>query len=247
MSQRNKNNSIVFLTTLSVYLGLVLVGGATPQVLAQIENSQRTIQSSVKPTNSEIKRFIEYKYAEKLKEFAEGTFVRIEIVKLQSPEEILDERFYAKATTFAPYIDEDGELLEAGYIDSDNNVQWMLAAQAGIMANVGLELLDHFSDLSKQNVKKSVFQNSIQIILDNSEYKSELVINKSSNQRAESLASWLKEANEYLILNSKDAFAKRVYENTQITSINNQVFIVTRLPRGSLDELLKQDAKAENK
>ena len=35
MSQRNKNNSIIFLTTLSVYLGLVLVGGAMSPVLAQ--------------------------------------------------------------------------------------------------------------------------------------------------------------------------------------------------------------------
>src|SRR5215203_885631 len=35
MSERKNYNSIVFLTTLSVYLGLVLVGGATPSVLAQ--------------------------------------------------------------------------------------------------------------------------------------------------------------------------------------------------------------------
>ncbi len=34
MNKRNKNNSIVFLTTLSVYLGLVLVG-APAHVLAQ--------------------------------------------------------------------------------------------------------------------------------------------------------------------------------------------------------------------
>ena len=34
--------------------------------------------------------------------------------------------------------------------------------------------------------------------------------------------------------------------NKQVQSENNQVFIVTRLPRGSLDELLK-NAKAESK
>ena len=39
---------------------------------------------------------------------------------------------------------------------------------------------------------------------------------------------------------------KIIYENTKVTSENNQVFIVTRLPRGSLDELLK-NAKAESK
>src|ERR1044072_6651794 len=35
MSERKNYNSIVFLTTLSVYLGLVLVGGVAPSVLAQ--------------------------------------------------------------------------------------------------------------------------------------------------------------------------------------------------------------------
>lgn len=35
MNNRKNYNSIVFLTTLSVYLGLVLVGGATPSVLGQ--------------------------------------------------------------------------------------------------------------------------------------------------------------------------------------------------------------------
>ena len=47
MSNKNKHNSIVFLTTLSVYLGLVLVG-ATPQVLAQkVKNSDEPNKISI--------------------------------------------------------------------------------------------------------------------------------------------------------------------------------------------------------
>ena len=34
MTNNRKNNSILFLTTLGVYLGLMLVGGAAPQVFA---------------------------------------------------------------------------------------------------------------------------------------------------------------------------------------------------------------------
>jgi hypothetical protein len=34
LTNNRKHNSIIFLTTLGVYLGLVLVGGATPQVFA---------------------------------------------------------------------------------------------------------------------------------------------------------------------------------------------------------------------
>jgi hypothetical protein len=44
MSDKKNHNSIYFLTTLSVYLGLVIVG-ASPQILAQVENS-RNIQTS---------------------------------------------------------------------------------------------------------------------------------------------------------------------------------------------------------
>lgn len=248
MSGKNKNNSIIFLTTLSVYLGLVLVG-ATPSVLAQVENSQRKFEvSPIDLTNAEAKKFVGYGYAEKLIEFAESTFVRIEILKITSPNEILDERFYAKTITFSPCFDEeDKKLLESCYIDGDNNVEWSSAAQAGIMADISLEILDPFSDVSKRKTEKSVFQNSIEIILDNSKYKCELVIEKSSNQKAENLANQLKLAVDNLASVSKISSLKQIYENTKVTSENNQVIIVTRLPRGSLDELLKQDAKAESK
>lgn len=47
------------------------------------------------------------------------------------------------------------------------------------------------------------------------------------------------------VLGIKPSKEKIVAENTKVTLENNQVFIVTRLPRGSLDNLLKQDAKAE--
>lgn len=44
----------------------------------------------------------------------------------------------------------------------------------------------------------------------------------------------------------KNSFDSEIYENTKAVSENNQIIVVTRLPRGSLDELLKQDVKAEN-
>ena len=51
MSDKKKYNSIVFLTTLSVYLGLVLVGGAGSPVLAQAALTR----------NFDIQEEIEYK------------------------------------------------------------------------------------------------------------------------------------------------------------------------------------------
>lgn len=48
-------------------------------------------------------------------------------------------------------------------------------------------------------------------------------------------------------ISAENNLTKQLYENTKSTFENDQVFIVTRLPRGSLDEFLKQNAKAENK
>ena len=45
---------------------------------------------------------------------------------------------------------------------------------------------------------------------------------------------------------AKNLLGKQLYENTKAVSENNQIFIVTRLPRGSLDALVKQGAKADN-
>lgn len=40
-----------------------------------------------------------------------------------------------------------------------------------------------------------------------------------------------------------DRFRKYIYENTEVISESNQIFIVTRLPRAGLDSLLATDAK----
>jgi hypothetical protein len=67
LSKKNNHNPIYFLTTLSVYLGLVLVG-ASPQVLAQAkltESSQtQSFQITTKTTNafSELKLKSKFKY-----------------------------------------------------------------------------------------------------------------------------------------------------------------------------------------
>ncbi len=45
----------------------------------------------------------------------------------------------------------------------------------------------------------------------------------------------------------ENALTKQIYEYSSAVSVNNQVFIDTHLPRGSLDEFLKQNAKAESK
>lgn len=66
MSKKNNHNPIYFLTTLSVYLGLVLVG-ASPQVLAQANFTEQTHSQSFQITTKTNNAFSELKLKTKFK------------------------------------------------------------------------------------------------------------------------------------------------------------------------------------
>jgi hypothetical protein len=236
MSQRNKNNSIVFLTTLSVYLGLVLVGGATPNVLAQAALTRNfDVQEEIeikddldnKPANNEIEDF---------------------------------------PAAFAQLLNEVREAVRNGQISLPVQTDFIVDAQYRMSkmcsgTRVGTDIFDQdFSSFITSGVNRK-FESKINQRTDFEDGKSE----KSGNLRLESnhtdltlkvsftklnakqFAEFLNQEFSSLAISEKNLLAKQLYENTEVTSENNQVFIVTRLPRGSLDELLKQDAKAESK
>lgn len=66
MSRKNNHNPIYFLTTLSVYLGLVLVG-ASPQVLGQAKLANQTNSHSFQITTKTNNVFSELKIKSKFK------------------------------------------------------------------------------------------------------------------------------------------------------------------------------------
>ncbi|MCA1625082.1 MAG: hypothetical protein LC778_15035 [Acidobacteria bacterium] len=150
MSKRSKNNSIIFLTTLSVYLGLVLVG-APP---------------SADPSAD--------KYLTKI---IEGNF---------------SQKFEPKAFPLADY-----------------------------------------PRPSAKQIKLSLQANETDLSL-------KISFGKTN---AEQFAEFLSQEFSSASITVKDALTKQIYENTSVSSENNQVFIVIRLPRGSLDALLTDSAK----
>ncbi len=244
MNNQNKNNSIIFLTTLSVYLGLVLVG-ATPQVLAQDSLSKLSqIKRDGKficPNNGlvgdeigkEINPF-DYDFAKRLIELIQTTDVRLEFVKANEPD-TLTTPFYFKQIEFAPYINKKGKLDEFDW--KEDSCEWTSAAHAGQIAELQSLFLNPLSDCSKPT-KLKLALNSSNISIDDKWLNSEFVIRKSSNQRAIQLVESLRQFFDLQISSTTNSAIKEIYKYTQISSENNQVFIVTRLPRGSLDALL---------
>lgn len=247
MSDRKNYNSIVFLTTLSVYLGLVLVGSANPSVLAQDsfnKNLQIKRDSAFVCRNNgligneigkEINPF-DYDFAERLIELIRTTNKRIEFIDFVEASEsaTLTNLFFFKQIEFAPYINKKRYLEEFDW--KAENSEWASAAHAGQISELHSLFLNPLSDCSKPSKQKFAL-NSSSIEIDKNWLNAELTIKKATKQRAVELADSLKRFFDSRESSNNNEAVKKVYSYTQVYSQNNQVFIVTRLPRASIDSL----------
>ena len=80
---------------------------------------------------------------------------------------------------------------------------------------------------------------------DKKELSYQLTLNVNSPERSKSFSKGLLRAFEHFQIEDDEdiEFVKVLYKLTRITSVNNQIQIVTRLPRAGLDALLATDAK----
>ena len=239
MSERNKNNPIIFLTTLSVYLGLVLVG-APPQILTQIALTKNSdIQEEIqvkddldnKSDDGEIEDFSNDDFpglfAELLKEIKE----EIKSGKISLP---IQADFYVEGNFKASEFSGGGGTSSTVSNPVLNKLVQNVINQK--FKTKAFELADYDNEKSKNA--------NIRLEADGTDLLLKVSFSKSN---AEQFAKFLNQEFSLSAVSDKNTLTKQIYENTTATSENNQVFIVTRLPRGSLDELLKQDGKAESK
>ena len=246
MSKGKNYNSIVFLTTLSVYLGLVLVGGAIPTVLAQAALTRDfDIKNEIvfeddldkKPDDDEIK----------LSGPTGGYFDDLEslIEDLQKLHKI--EKFDLDYDSFRF---EESQIVKCNLetirnaaissnIDKVNN-RWLIPAIVDATYNFeGYGFLGDCLPNDKFN-KKNAVTYELKVNYDKAEFKFELSVIKESPQKAKQLAEKFNQALDVYKVDDEEVIIKQIYENTTFSSENNQVFIVTRLPRGSLNTLLAE-------
>ncbi len=220
MIRREKNNSIIFLTTLSVYLGLVLVGG-TPSILAQTTGKIGKTQIVVR---SEIYGDALLKFASQLEKLSEeGKFNWTEPIDLSYQFSYFER---GKRVAFT----------SAGKKQPNKNLLQIIDKAAENISRNLSEFEDAFA--RRNDVFLSPFAISVSI------NQSDVTF-KASRSDKENVDVFRNHFEKQAIAIENKPVAK-IYENTRVSSENNQVFIVTRLPRGSLDELLKQNAKADN-
>ena len=251
MSKQHKNNSIIFLTTLSVYLGLVLVGGAMSPVLVQAATTRNfNVQDEIevkddldnKPSDEELKKLSGAigNYFEDLTSFLE------DLKRLHGIEKFdLDfDTFAFNEQSFIPCNYKGDPVPRRGEISQRIDNRWLEPAITD--ASYKTEHWDFLSDCLPDDKFKTAASAKINLSYDKSEFKYEIFITKDSPQKAKHLGENFAQAFKLYKPDEEEIIAGKLYEKTSFKSENNQVFIITRLPRGSLDELVKQNAKAEN-
>lgn len=241
MSDRKNYNSIVFLTTLSVYLGLVLVG-ATP-VLAQAALTRNfDIKNEIvveddldkKPDDGEIEEFQKLDIALALTTFVDDLQ---KLAKIQKYNPKSDNPFFLESEFFLPK-DTPNNLFY--FPDSIIGVDssWLKTAINEAFGEINdekfREIIDFLPDEKSGKIAKRY---TLELRVEESGVELNISFKKSSASRASLLSENLNKAFAFNIRESKEKTVKVIYENTKATSENNQIFIVTRLPRGSIDSL----------
>ncbi|MCY7377042.1 MAG: hypothetical protein LH472_13870 [Pyrinomonadaceae bacterium] len=249
MNKGNKNNSIIFLTTLSVYLGLVLVGGAMSPVLAQAALAR----------NFDVQDEVEVKDDLDDKPDGNPNFQGINLSKVLI--DFLTD--LQKLKTDAPNIYQQEKLFYARrkrIVYADNSLGLKPSSAFAEPSKLDNSFRNFFNSLDNEQLRKLAdflqeplneeFSKHISFELYSAlDIDAKLLINlkKNSSESASLLTDQLNLEFQFRANKARQKFVRQVYENTKAISANTQVTIVTRLPRGSLDELLKQNAKADNR
>lgn len=223
MSNSKNYNSIVFLTTLSVYLGLVLIGG-TPPVLAHAAMTQQLdIQNEIeinddldkKPDNEDFPALF-VQFLNDIKESGKRGKIALPIQTNFSFEANF---FYGEMDSGAGFgIDPSADKYLAEIVSNSFNQKFEPKAYK----------LADYPRFSAKNIKLNLQATDADLSL-------KITFGK---YKAEQFAEFLNKEFSVSSISVKKALLKQVYENAKVTSENNQIFIVIRLPRGSLDAFL---------
>ena len=230
MSNRKNYNSLVFLTTLSVYLGLVLVGGAAPSVLAQAALTRDfDIKNEIVVEDDLDKKPDDDLFAESIVNLVQ------ELDKL------------SRGKSFDWNTKNALQIEGLGICESDNSPSFL--GFGAINSQVDNVLEKNAIEIARKLYKQKANLGLGDIYSHRSDY--DFILNKrsleikikiSSYNNERDILPFVNHLNAYLekITSTKNSTEKKVVENTKAASENNQVFIVTRLPRASIDSLLAE-------
>lgn len=247
MANRKNHNSVIFLATLGVYFGLVLVGGATPQVYSQAATTQNfEIKDEFKakdgldknPDNdrSPVTASVQI-YLQDVEHF----LARLGQLKSQGKFDPNADSFDIAQNTLLPCRDSN----QAGRyspIRFETTSKSSLSALKSLSSGMtyGYSLGDC---VANTEFEVDAAESRFIVRLDGRAFSTSLGVRKQSPQRAYGL---LREMDCTLKVYSREGNSRilqSIVGGTTFRSEKDQVFIVTRLPRAGLDSLLAKSAK----
>ncbi len=234
MTTRKHQNSILVLATLGVYLGLVLVG-ATPQVMAQAAmTKQFNVKDEIevkddldnKPDHSESER------VDHLLENIESAFSKL-IKNLQNCKQLPSSYGY------------DGNFIgnDCGFSVAKGLGTTTSSDRPSELSRAASAIIDSFDESLLNKLSSGNNKSYISFDLSGRGLKLTLILEQHTQQGSAALADLLNGHIKSKAIRSTNFLPQNLYENSQASTLGNQVFIVSRLPRGSLDTLLASDAK----
>ena len=243
-----KHNSLLFLTTLGVYLGLVLVGGSAPQVFAHgalTRNFELQDEIEVsddlekKPDGESAMLSISLKtYLEDVEEFLTNLHRLGEKGKF----DLGRDKFEVTQTTLLPCVaaNKVGSYT-ANTFELKNDLLRPSLERFSKLLTDGYSLADCLpsSRFSGQEATGSKFT----FRLTDSELVIQVGVVKGSPEVASKLSADLASVFKNFTPTPAQLARQKIFENTSFRSKNNQVLVITRLPRAALDPLLAVKAK----
>ena len=226
MSNSKNYNSILFLTTLSVYLGLVLVG-ATPSVLAQ----QAALTQKFEISNE---REMEDDLDENLDDLLVSSIIDL----------VNELNEFSNQGNFDWDKNNVYQVESFSFCESDNLPSFMGSHSFGDW-QISRKLDNHIISLARKLFTSATSSGSgdfhsqsleFSLVSENKTLKLKFELNNEKHSQA-----FVNELNSYLgqlSQNPSSAKKKLVAENTKILFENNQVFIITNLPRAAIDDIL---------
>lgn len=225
MSKAKNHNSILFLTTLGLYLGLVMVGGTSP-VLAQ-RSAARPATKIVSPSPGTISGAR-----------SQDDLYVLSVVRLVEELNRLSKKGQFDWSSVHKFEIEDLSFSEKD--GSPSYLGFSYLGKANHAVNDSAEALGRNISIKKMQMGLGDFYThriDYKFALENDTLAVSTVIKNFADSpiSVKGLTAYFE---KFASASTSDR-GKIVADHTEVTSENDQIFIVTRLPRGSIDSLLR--------
>jgi hypothetical protein len=228
MTKRKNHNSILFLTTLSVYFGLVLVG-ATPQVLAQAATTRVfNFQTEIEIEDDLDKKPDDEKALAVYASTLQDLFLLARDFSARDAEKLRGDGRYE----FDCFLDVYANGQTTSCTDAKGSP---LGGFVPLLEKIG-KTFPHAAETDQRQVR-------VNLILNESDFGLKTALTQNLNEQAEHYSSFFDACLSKTKSRQDNQPQAIIYQNTSVSFENNQVFIVTRLPRASLDALVAKNAQ----